>query len=97
MRLTETGTFLAAMIALVGGFLFLLQKGGQILDYSRLAHHSFSVMAVGHKITIASIGMLIALQIIRLIIVTLNFASERDWIYVVMGTFILVVIGYSLM
>lgn len=97
MRFTEAGTLFAAITALVGGFLFLYQKWQQPLDYSRMASHPFSAMAMAHKIIFISIMILIAMQIMRLIIVTLDFASKRDWIYVVMGSFILLVIGYSLM
>lgn len=96
MRFTEAGTVLVVIAATIGGFLFLWQNGGQKLNCSQLPLYSFSAMVLGHKIIFASIIMLIILQIMRLVIIILDFASKRDWIYVVMGTFILLVIGYSL-
>lgn len=97
MKLTERSTFLAAITALVGGLLFLYEKGGQIVDYSRMASHPFATMTMGHKIILISLMLLIAIQIVRLIIVTFDFAAKRDWFYAVLGSFILMVIGYSLL
>ncbi|WP_032113783.1 DUF1634 domain-containing protein [Candidatus Paracaedibacter symbiosus] len=97
MKLTEIGTFLVAVVAIIGGILFLWYDHAQVLNYHTLTVSSFPTTTVGHKIIVTSIVMLIAFQVFRLAVVTLDFASRSDWIYVAMGGFILLVMGYSLM
>lgn len=97
IKLTEIGTLLVAIAAMIGGLLFLWQNGEQKLDSLKLTTlHPAHAITLGHKIVLTSVMMLIAFQIMRLLIIVFDFVNSRDWLYVGMGIFILSVIGYNL-
>jgi uncharacterized membrane protein len=102
------GISLAATLMLLGGFYYLqhptmqpadyahfhgsatdLQNLGKVLSGKRLAD-STSVLELG-------IVLLIATPIARVALCVVDFARQRDWLYVAVSLFVLLVLFYSLL
>jgi hypothetical protein len=92
LQLTEIGTIIVGCMAIIAGILFLWNSPHMILSSQSLTTCSFPVNTLSQKIIYTSLILLISLQVIRLTIITFDFVSNREWIYVGMGVFILMII-----
>lgn len=95
LKITEIGTVVVIIVALIGGTIFLGQNYDQVIDYKSLGPESFSGSTMSHQMITASIIMLIVFQCLRLLVLTMQFMYQRNWAYVAMGIFILSVITYA--
>ena len=96
MQIAESGTFIIAFTAIVAGVLLLWNNPHQLLHYQSLNLEMFPTHTLSHQFILGSLFLLVACQLLRLIIVVLDFASKKDWIFVGIGLFVLMVIGGSL-
>lgn len=96
ISLTEIGTFLVAIVAIVGGSLFLWHTYDEVIDYKTITGNSFPKNTLSHSIMTASVILLISFQCLRLAVITIDFFFRQNWAYFIMGVFIFSVIIYSL-
>lgn len=96
MRITELGTFIVALTAVIAGILLLWDNAAQVPNYQALTREIFSSTSLSHQIIMGSLFLLIGGQLLRLIIITCDFARNKEWIFVGMGGFILLIIGWSI-
>lgn len=107
-NLLRTGVTLAAVVVLVGGAVFLRRHGiehpvyhvfvGEPTDlrsWSGIARAAFALRGRG----IVQLGLLflIATPVARVAFAAFAFAIEKDWLYVSISTFVLLVLLYSLL
>jgi uncharacterized membrane protein len=106
-NLLRAGVSLAALIVFIGGVVYLARHGAEPADY-RVFHgepsqlrtipgvlqETFAFQARG----IIQLGLLvlIATPVARVALSILGFAAERDRMYVVFATIVLVILLYSL-
>lgn len=100
------GVLVAGAIVLGGGVLYLAQHAGEPVQYHVFQGTHAEFDSVG-GVTTAMFGgshrawvqlglmMLVALQLVRVILAGALFTRERDWIYVVLTTFVLGVLVYG--
>lgn len=106
-HLLRTGTALSALIVIVGGLVFLLNHGGAMTDYrtfhalppqlttvSGILHDAMQLHGKG----IIQLGLLvlIATPVARVLFAMISFWVERDALYVVIASIVLIVLLYSL-
>ena len=103
----RTGVLLAAAIVLVGGAMYVVQGHGVRPDYSHFhgeppqystLHGAVSGIATGNPRSIIMFGLLvlIATPIARVGMCIVGFAMERDRLYVVVSSTVLIILLYSL-
>jgi uncharacterized membrane protein len=107
-NLLRAGVTLAAAIVLAGGALFLVRYGLELASYHvfvgeptdlrtwmGIVHAAFALRGRG----IIQLGLLflIATPVARVAFAAFAFAIERDWLYVGISTFVLLVLLYSLL
>jgi uncharacterized membrane protein len=103
----RTGVMLAAAVVLAGGVLYLAQNRGprpnyhqfhgerpQLLSLPGIAHG----VASGDARSIIMLGLLllIATPVARVVMCVVGFAFERDRLYVVVSSVVMVILLYSL-
>ena len=107
-NLLRAGVTLAAVTVLAGGFLFLLRHGFSHASYQVFAgeptdlRHWRGILRAAlalHGRGIIQLGLLflIATPVARVAFSAFAFAIERDWLYVGISTFVLMVLLYSLL
>jgi uncharacterized membrane protein len=107
-NLLRAGVLLAASIVLAGGMLFLVRRGFSHASYrvfrgepTDLRHWTGIMRAAMslHGSGIIQLGLLflIATPVARVAFAAFAFAVERDWLYVAVSTFVLLVLLYSLL
>jgi len=105
--LLRTGILASAFVILTGGILYLVREGSARPSYKTFhgvspSLRTFSGIASGalhgNSLAIIQFGllMLIATPIARVIFSVVAFFLERDYLYVVISTIVLVVLLYSL-
>ncbi len=107
-RMLRVGVTLSALIVLAGGVLSLRQGSGSVLD----SRHFHSVPAslnnlsgilrgAAHldsaSVVLAGLLLLIATPVARVVLCVAGFARQRDWLYVVISTTVLLILVYSLL
>lgn len=107
-NLLRAGVTLSATVVLVGGLLFLARHGfgpanyrvfkGEPTDLRQL-HGIAGEASAFHGRGIIQLGLLllIATPVARVAFAVFAFAVERDWLYVVISIFVLLVLLYSLL
>ena len=106
-NLLRTGVVLSMVIVLIGGVLFVSENSGTHVDYrvfkpEDLAFSSISAILKGlmsfKSSAIIQFGVLLLIftPIMRIIFSVVSFIIERDYMYVVIGLIVLVVIMVSL-
>lgn len=95
LKLTEIATFLIPAVTFVGGVLYIYEHANDKITYQNVVEDSVE-NSLGHQIIISALLCLIAFQLLRLLIITVDFAQQKDWPYVGMGSFILLVLLMSL-
>jgi uncharacterized membrane protein len=106
-NLLRAGVTLAATVVLLGGLTFLSSHGFSRADYHvfagepsdlrhwrGIAHAAFAMN--GRGIIQMGLLFLIATPVARVAFSVLAFALERDWLYVGIAAFVLLVLLYSL-
>ncbi len=105
--LLRSGVLISAAVVLLGGVIFLVRHGSEVPQY-----HVFhgqpaylrSLMGIitgalhGNALAIIQLGLLllIATPVARVVFSVVEFALERDYLYVVISSIVLVVLLYSL-
>ncbi len=107
-NLLRAGVMLAAAVVLAGGILYLAQQHGQPVSYhvfhpggedtrtlSGVIHSAMHLESVG----LIQLGLLllIATPIARVAFAIVGFALERDRLYAIVSTIVLVILIYSLL
>jgi uncharacterized membrane protein len=107
-NLLRAGVTLAAAVVFAGGLVFLVRHGFSPATYrvfvgepSDLRHWKGIVRAAlalrGQGIIQLGLLFLIATPVARVAFSAFAFAIERDWLYVSIATFVLLVLLYSLL
>jgi uncharacterized membrane protein len=107
-NLLRVGVTLAAVTVLVGGVVVLVRHGFSHADYrvfagepTDLRHWKGILRATlaTHGTGIIQLGLLflIATPVARVAFAAFAFAIERDWLYVSISTFVLIILLYSLL
>ncbi len=107
-NLLRAGVTLAAAVVFAGGLVFLIRHGFSPASYrvfvgepSDLRHWKGIVRAAlalrGQGIIQLGLLFLIATPVARVAFSAFAFAIERDWLYVSVATFVLLVLLYSLL
>jgi uncharacterized membrane protein len=107
-NLLRAGVTLAATVVLAGGLVFVIRHGFAPANYrvfagepSDLRHWSGIVRSGltlrGRGIIQLGLLFLIATPVARVAFSVFAFALERDWLYVGIATFVLMVLLYSLL
>jgi len=103
----RTGVMLAAAIVLFGGILYLAHNHGPRPDYSHFAAepaHLITFSGILHGVaalnpeSIIMLGLLvlIATPVARVVMCIVGFLFERDRLYTVVSTIVLLILLYSL-
>jgi len=103
----RTGVIFSMIIVFIGGIIYLLNSRTEIVDYSvfNLDETRFSsvvsvlsglVQLNGRAIVQSGILLLIFTPVLRVAFSIFGFLIERDYLYVLIGTFVLAVILFSL-
>jgi uncharacterized membrane protein len=107
-NLLRAGVIVSASIVLAGGLLFLARHGfthasyrvfrgepTDLREWTGIARAAISLHGPG----IIQLGLLflIATPVARVAFAAFAFAVERDWLYVGISTFVLIVLLYSLL
>jgi len=106
--LLRAGVIIAAGITLAGGIWYLSAHGAEIPRYGTfhgepdfLSHITAVVAAVlsGQSAALIQLGLLalIAVPIVRVAFSLVAFALERDWLYCVVTTLVLIILLFSLL
>lgn len=106
-QILKWGVLLAAFLVLIGGVLFLVQKGHLIPAYG--AFHGepgrlkgvlsiVQTALIGRPRSIIQLGLLvlIATPVVRVIFSMFVFARQKDWLYVGVTLFVLSLLLFSL-
>lgn len=107
-NLLRGGVTLSALMVLTGGVIFLVRHGNEPAGYHVFAgepsdlrslkgilHAAFALR--GRGIVQLGLLMLIATPVARVAFSVFAFVLERDWLYVGVATFVLLVLFYSLL
>ncbi len=105
--LLRVGVYLSMAIVIFGGIVYLYQHGSENVDYSvfykdkvqyKTITAVFSNLFTSNAIVVIQFGllMLIFTPIARVILAAIGFALERDYLYVLIGFIILIIIASSL-
>ena len=105
--LLRTGVILAAAVVFTGGVLYLVKYGAVKPDYRifrgeptglRYAGDIIRDAISGHSRGLIQLGLLllIATPVARVAFSVFAFASERDWLYVIVTLIVLGILVYSL-
>jgi uncharacterized membrane protein len=107
-NMLRTGVIISAAMVLIGGIMFLVLHGfgpatyrvfkGEPTDLRQFRGIAREALAL-HGRGIIQLGLLflIATPVARVAFAAFAFAIERDWLYVGISTFVLLVLLYSLL
>ncbi|MGI8772123.1 MAG: DUF1634 domain-containing protein [Acidobacteriaceae bacterium] len=105
--LLRSGVLISAAVTLLGGVLFLVRHGSVVPQYHIFHGQPKDLRSLtgiitgalhGHALAIIQLGLLllIATPVARVVFSVIEFALERDYLYVVISGIVLVVLLYSL-
>lgn len=103
----RVGLFSSAFLIVTGGILFFIQHPGEHINFSlfrgepeRLRQaHVILIQALELKsraIIQLGILLLIATPVARVLFSLMSFVFEKDWIYIVISSIVLVILSFSL-
>jgi uncharacterized membrane protein len=106
-KLLRAGVIISAVTVLTGGFLYLIQHGGQAPHYHTFRGEpeelkNFKLIFEGvirfHSVSIIQMGLLFlfATPIARVIFSIFGFSREKDFRYVIVSLIVLLIIGFSI-
>lgn len=101
------GLILSFIVIMFGGILYLYSNGHEIPDYStfkgepqdfKTIQGIFSLAFQGHSLGIILLGILIliATPVIRVVLCICAFAIQKDFLYIIIGSFVFLTLLYSL-
>jgi uncharacterized membrane protein len=104
----RTGVLVAATVVLAGGMLYLAQNHGPRPDYRHFRGEPLRLTTLGgvlhgvasgdaRSIIMLGLLLLVATPVARVVMCVVGFAFERDKLYVVVSSVVLVILLYSLM
>ncbi len=107
-RLLQIGVLLASAVVLVGGFLYVREHIGDVVNYRSFASEPaslrsvrglFRLLMMGDPAAVIQVGvlLLIATPIARVVFAVVGFALERDRFYVAVSLAVLAVLMASLL
>lgn len=102
------GVILAAIIGVIGGFMYLTANGGQTVAFHVFGNTPAGLRSPGAIVAGAlhlraqwiiqlALLVLIATPIARVGLSLAAFAKQRDWTYVVISSIVLALLAFSLM
>ena len=105
-RMLRVGVFTACAIAIVGGILYIVQKGGTQVDFAEFTS-SMAVESIGDvirgvlaldaiSVIQLSLLILIATPIMRVAVSVIAFAIEKDLLYVIITLAVLSIIIFNI-
>ncbi len=105
--LLRVGVVLAALVVLSGGIVYLVHQGHSPASYRAFRGEPANLRHIGgilrdtsalHDRGIIQFGLLllIATPVARVAFAIFGFAAEKDWMFVVFTTIVLVILLYSL-
>lgn len=105
--LLRVGVIISVSVVLIGGFIYLFFNHGQTVDYrefnpGKSGYASIASILAGVKVldgaAIVQFGtlLLIFTPVARVVFSVFSFLIERDYLYVMIGLFVLCIILYSL-
>jgi len=107
-NLLRTGVMIAASVVFIGGFIYLMRHGSAATDYrvfrgepsdlrslSGILHDAFALR--GRGIIQLGVVLLILTPVARVAFSIWGFAAERDRMYVIFTSIVLVILLYSLL
>jgi uncharacterized membrane protein len=98
------GLWLSVLIVLIGGTLYLLQNGHQIIPYHvfQASQNAFANKGIWGSFSFTPEGIiqlglltLIITQILRIALLVWLFAEEKDYFFIMISVGILIVLIYS--
>lgn len=103
----RVGLFVSAFLIVTGGLLFFIQHPGEHINFSifrgeperlRQAHvilfQAFELKS--RAIIQLGILLLIATPVVRVLFALTGFLFEKDWIYIIISSIVLVILFFSL-
>lgn len=105
-RMLRVGVFTACAIAIMGGILYIVQKGGTQVDFAEFTS-AMAVESIGEVIngvlvldavSVIQLALLILLAtpILRVVFSILAFMIERDYLYVFITLVVLIIIVFNI-
>jgi uncharacterized membrane protein len=106
--LLRTGVFLAALLVLIGGIIFLLRHSTRVIDYRVFQGEPQELRTIpgilheaeelrGRGLIQLGLLLLIATPVARVLFSVFAFARQRDWTYVAITLLVLALLTYSLL
>lgn len=106
-RLLQIGVAVSALVVIVGGILLLAQHGAEVPNYTTFRGEPESIRTlygIVHGLMAADarsiiqfgLLLLIATPILRVAFTWVAFLLQRDWVYVVITTVVLVLLLFGL-
>lgn len=103
----RVGLFTSAFLIVTGGILFFIQHPGEHINFSifrgeperlRQAHIIFIQALELKSRAIIQLGilLLIATPVARVLFSLMSFVFEKDWIYIVISSVVLIILFFSL-
>lgn len=101
----RTGLWLSVIIVSIGGALYLVQNGSELIHYHTLEHEpEVTVLMILYELRtltaegIISLGLfiLVLTQVARVILTVIIFIAERDTIFALISLWILTALIYSI-
>ncbi len=105
--LLRVGMYTSAAVVLVGGILLVAREGRHVPDYRTFHGAPTGLNSIGGTLTQAFHGdplaiiqfgllLLIATPVARVIFSVFSFLAERDYLYVIISTIVLLTLLYSI-
>lgn len=105
-RMLRVGVFTACIVAVLGGVLYVVQYGGNSVDFSEFTT-AMAVESIGEVIngvlvldavSVIQLALLILLAtpILRVVFSILAFMIERDYLYVFITLVVLIIIVFNI-
>jgi uncharacterized membrane protein len=106
-RLLQIGVAVAALVVFAGGLMLLAHHGSEVPNYSTFAGEPESIrtlygivhgLGTADARSIIQFGLLLLIltPILRVAFTWVAFLLQRDWVYVVVTTIVLVLLLYGL-
>jgi len=101
------GVWSVLVVGVVGGLLLIWSNGDRTIDYSTFKENDQTIFQVvdqimkgvirldGRSIVYLAIIMLFSTPLLRLILSLISFLIEKDYMYVMITTIVLIIIAFS--
>ncbi|WP_037502411.1 DUF1634 domain-containing protein [Sphingobacterium deserti] len=101
------GVWSVLLVGIIGGLILIWSHGDRTIDYTTFRENDQSIFQVvdeilhgvirmdGRSIVYLAIIMLFLTPLFRLILSLISFLVERDYMYVIITTIVLIIIAFS--